>query len=112
MATQTIHPTVRGEVLGLLERTPSFHQLDAPTRHALGDSMARIAEYLAAGADAPYAAQLAGNDLASRLTPPPGGSQQPETTAPVQPAAPAAATPAPSASAQTTTGRAGEVTRA
>ena len=112
MATQTIHPTVRGEVLGLLEQTPSFHQLDAPTRRALGDSMARIAEFLAAGADAPYAAQLAGNDLASRLTPPPAGSAQRETTAPAQPAAPAAGTPAPSSSAQTTTGRAGEVTRA
>jgi hypothetical protein len=115
MSLQTTHPTVRSEVLQLLERTPSFHQLDAPTRHALGDSMSRIAEYLAANPDAPYATQLAGSDLASRLTPP----AQSQTPAPAPEPMPApggaagsAPAPAPGAAGVTATGRAGEVTRA
>jgi hypothetical protein len=110
MSLQTIHPTVRGEVQQLLDRTPSFRQLDAPTRHALRDSMSRIAEYLAENPDAPYASQLAGNDLASRLTPSSSSpTQRPAGGAPGT--APGAA-PAPAATGTTATGRAGEVTRA
>jgi len=74
MSLQTVDPMVRGEVLQLLDRTPSFHQLDAPTRQALRDSMSRIAGYLAAGPEGRYAGALAGNDLASRLTPPASGA--------------------------------------
>jgi hypothetical protein len=119
MSVQPMNPTVRSEVGQLLDRTPSFQQLDAPTRHALRDSMSRIAEYLASDPDAPYAVQLAGSDLASRLTPPsssssppspaPAPGQQPTTASP-QPGSPApSGTPA---SGTTATGRVGEVTRA
>jgi hypothetical protein len=112
MSLQTIHPTVRSEVLQLLERTPSFHQLDGPTRSALRDSMARIAEYLAANPESPYASQLAGNDLASRLTPqqPSAGSSPAPSPAQQQPSQTGSA-PA-SGGSSTATGRVAEVTRA
>jgi hypothetical protein len=110
MSLQTIDQTVHGEVMQLLDRTPSFRQLDAPTRHALRDSMARIAEYLAANPGAPYASQLAGSDLASRLTPPASPTSAPRAAAPG--AAPPAAAPAAGTPGTTATGRVGEVTRA
>jgi hypothetical protein len=113
MTSHPIAPIVRGEVQQLLDRTPSFHQLDAPTRRALSDSMSRVVEYLAAGPDAPYASQLAGNDLASRLTPPAASSSPaPQGQAPAPTSAPAAGAPAPASGGTTATGRAGEVTRA
>jgi len=114
MSLKTISPAVRGEVLQLLDRSPSFHQLDAPTRHALRDSMSRIAEYAAATPAAPYASQLAGSDLASRLTPPTSSPSQPQlqpSPAGTPGTAPGTA-PAPAAPGTTVTGRAGEVTRA
>jgi hypothetical protein len=101
---------VRHEIESLLGRTPSFQGLDAPTRQALTESMAKIAEFLAdpeAAGGGSLAGQLAPPDLQQRLSPGGGGSQP----APAQPA-PAAPGPAPSGPSASVTGRAGEVARA
>jgi len=109
---QPTYPTpraaVRREVEGLLDRTASFQSLDAPTRQALTESMAKIAEFLAAP-ETPLAGQMAPPDLQQRLTP--GGSGQPAPTDPLQPAPASSTSPAPAGPSASVTGRAGEVAR-
>jgi hypothetical protein len=110
---QPTYPTpraaVRREVEGLLGRTASFQGLDAPTRQALTESMAKIAEFLATP-ETPLAGQLAPPDLQQRLTP--GGGSQPAPTNPTQTAPASSPTPASGAPSASVTARAGEVARA
>jgi hypothetical protein len=106
-------PAIWQEVNRLLERSPSFQNLDAPTRTELAQSMAKIAGFLAADVENPPLARQFAPDLQQRLSPQgrPSSSSAPGQPTPGQPAPAQGAAPTPGP-ASGTTGRAGEVARA
>jgi hypothetical protein len=111
MAQHYLQSSIRGQqpvdtsILQMLQATPAYQRLDAPTQAELAESLAKISGYLRPGNQA-LAEQLAPADLRSRLSPQ-APANQPQST---QPGNNQAA--APPAGDRSATMRAGEVARA